>query len=225
MRQESNLQGREARPGSGRLPSASRIAHPCAEWVGLVPTRRLPSLACFGTGAVGSSASRSNAESEIRTPEPLVTPCTASNGAPRAIRTLSTRGRRADRMPAGLSPDLRLATACLRERLQIPDCAPQPIWVILHATDAYVAVPTEQPPDLASFVTVVYVQSPKRRRYATDGAATALLFQHQIVVIKGNPIVCDVPRSLLVGPLPRKNFFAMFLIVIFRHRILACLAF
>jgi hypothetical protein len=28
MRQESNLQGIEARPGSGRVPSANRIAHP-----------------------------------------------------------------------------------------------------------------------------------------------------------------------------------------------------
>ena len=58
----------------------------------------------FGTGAAGLSASRSRAESEIRTPEALVTPYTVSNGAPRAVRTISMRGRRADRTPAGLAP-------------------------------------------------------------------------------------------------------------------------
>jgi len=46
MRQESNLQGREARPGSGRVPSPVGLRIQVRSG-GLAPTRRLPPLACF----------------------------------------------------------------------------------------------------------------------------------------------------------------------------------
>lgn len=109
-----NLQGHEAHPGSGWVPSASRIADPCAEQAGFAPTRRLPPLACFGTGAVGLSASRSNAESErfelpgrSSRPTPLPTvPLVPSGHSPRA------EGEGIER-PRDSRPDLRLATGCL----------------------------------------------------------------------------------------------------------------
>src|SRR6185312_10222881 len=51
----------------------------------------------------------------------LVTPCTASNGAPRAIRTISmcAEGERIER-PRDSRPDLRLATGCLTSSASLP---------------------------------------------------------------------------------------------------------
>src|SRR5215471_3810614 len=104
MRNGSNLRGPEL---AGFRPSFVNQLDcaPIAEQGGVGPPRRLPALACFRGRCRHLSASRSTAESErFELPErSSVTPYTASSGAPRAIRTLSVRGRRADRTPAGLS--------------------------------------------------------------------------------------------------------------------------
>jgi hypothetical protein len=92
----------DARPGSDRVPSASRIAHPSRSWAESDP-RRLPALTCFRAGAVTYRlASEESRRFEL--PSCSSSSLHAFQACPRAIRTLSTCGRRADRTPAGLTP-------------------------------------------------------------------------------------------------------------------------
>src|SRR5215831_1871322 len=103
------------------LSYAAMLSAHFAERVGLAPTRPLPPLACFGTGAVGLSASRSSAESErfelpkrSSRPTPLPTvPLVPSGHSPCA------EGERIER-PQGSRPDLRLATVCLTSSASLP---------------------------------------------------------------------------------------------------------
>ena len=100
MRHESNL-----RPGSGRVPSPVGLSIQVRSGWDSHPQGGLHRSPVFGTGAVGLSASRSNAESERF----------ELRGARHALHrfqrcpschpdNLHVRGRRADRTPAGLPP-------------------------------------------------------------------------------------------------------------------------
>ena len=104
------------------LPSASRIAHPCAE-LGGSRTHKAASMRspAFGTGAVGSSASSlQHAESgRFELPRRSSRPAPLSRRCP-SCHADTLHARKASRIerPRDSRPDLRLATACLRERLQ-----------------------------------------------------------------------------------------------------------
>ena len=121
MRQESNLQGREARPDSSRVPSPVGLRiHARSGWESH-PQGGFPRSPVFGTGAVGLSTSRSNAESERfelprrssrPTPLPAV-PLVPSGHSPCA------EGERIER-PRDSHPDLRLATGCLTSSASLP---------------------------------------------------------------------------------------------------------
>ena len=121
MRQESNLQGREARPGSGRVPSPVGLRIQVRSGWDSHPQGGFHRSPVFGTGAVGLSASRSNAESErfelprrSSRPAPLPTVLLVPSG-----HSPYAEGERIER-PRDSHPDLRLATGCLTSSASLP---------------------------------------------------------------------------------------------------------
>ena len=112
-----NLQGHEARPGSGRAPSASRLAHPSRSGAESDPQGAFRRSPAFGAGAVAyrlAAAMRRVRDSNSR----------GAHHALHAFRACSSylpdtlhcaEGERIER-PRGSRPDLRLATGCLTTR-------------------------------------------------------------------------------------------------------------
>ena len=123
MRQDLNLQGPEACPGSDRVPSASRIVHPSRSGAESDLQGTFRALACFRGRCRRQSASRSRAESErfelprrssrlTRFPD---VPLVPSGHSP-------LRGRRADRTPAGLMPRPPVSNRVPYHSASLPMC-------------------------------------------------------------------------------------------------------